>query len=202
MAEDLGLMQLVYGIAHAVNSSLDLETTLQSVSECDPAVARRAGGGHPAAQRGRGRAAGGRERRRQRGIPQERPHGDRAGQRARAGARGAERPRREPGCGGCGRAGPGGPPAERRAAAHGAARGLPGHPAGSAGTGVRLAGRLLHGGLRVFRYRNHRAARRRGPGRPCDRKRPAAFGAVQDRSGPDVDAGTAALAQAGARVSR
>ncbi|MGE5602637.1 MAG: DUF484 family protein [Nitrososphaerales archaeon] len=31
MAEDLGLMQLMYGIAHAVNSSLDLETTLQSV---------------------------------------------------------------------------------------------------------------------------------------------------------------------------
>jgi GAF domain-containing protein len=31
MSEDLGLMQLVYGIAHAVNSSLDLETTLQAV---------------------------------------------------------------------------------------------------------------------------------------------------------------------------
>jgi GAF domain-containing protein len=31
MAEDLGLMQLMYGIAHAVNSSLDLETTLQAV---------------------------------------------------------------------------------------------------------------------------------------------------------------------------
>ena len=31
MAEDLGLMQLMYGIAHAVNGSLDLETTLQSV---------------------------------------------------------------------------------------------------------------------------------------------------------------------------
>ncbi len=31
MAEDLGLMQLIYGIAHAVNSSLDLETTLQAV---------------------------------------------------------------------------------------------------------------------------------------------------------------------------
>ncbi len=31
MAEDLGMMQLVYGIAHAVNSSLDLETTLQAV---------------------------------------------------------------------------------------------------------------------------------------------------------------------------
>ncbi len=31
MAEDMGLMQLMYGIAHAVNSSLDLDTTLQSV---------------------------------------------------------------------------------------------------------------------------------------------------------------------------
>lgn len=31
MADDLGLMQLMYGIAHAVNSSLDLNTTLQSV---------------------------------------------------------------------------------------------------------------------------------------------------------------------------
>ena len=31
MAEDLGLMQLMYGIAHAVNSSLDLTATLQSV---------------------------------------------------------------------------------------------------------------------------------------------------------------------------
>jgi GAF domain-containing protein len=31
MAEDLGLMQLMYGIAHAVNSSLDLHATLQAV---------------------------------------------------------------------------------------------------------------------------------------------------------------------------
>jgi GAF domain-containing protein len=31
MADDMGLMQLMYGIAHAVNSSLDLNTTLQSV---------------------------------------------------------------------------------------------------------------------------------------------------------------------------
>jgi GAF domain-containing protein len=31
MAEDLGLMQLMFGIAHAVNGSLDLETTLKSV---------------------------------------------------------------------------------------------------------------------------------------------------------------------------
>ncbi len=31
MAEDLGMMQLMYGIAHAVNSSLDLEATLRAV---------------------------------------------------------------------------------------------------------------------------------------------------------------------------
>lgn len=31
MAEDMGMMQLMYGIAHAVNGSLDLATTLQSV---------------------------------------------------------------------------------------------------------------------------------------------------------------------------
>ena len=41
MADDMGLMQLMYGIAHAVNSSLDLETTLQSVLHTIQGVARR-----------------------------------------------------------------------------------------------------------------------------------------------------------------